>query len=80
MLPALVFTENETISDFDNQDLVVAGPGDRSGMVFGLTRDVLGRSETIHSGIPDVVTASCAGNVVTNLEHDRTLTRSTAIF
>ena len=47
MLPALVFTENETISDFENQDLAVVGPGDRSGMVFGLTRDVLGRLKTI---------------------------------
>ena len=39
--------ENETISDFENQDLAVVGPGDRSGMVFGLTRDVLGRLKTI---------------------------------
>ena len=39
--------ENETISDFENQDLAVPSPGDRSGMVFGLTRDVLGRLETI---------------------------------
>ena len=74
--PAVRNSGNETISDFENQNLAVVGPGDRSGMVFGLTQDVLGRSETIDSRIPDMVTASCAGNVVTNLEHDRTQTRS----
>ena len=39
----LRYFENETISDFENQDLAVVGPGDRSGMVFGLTRDRLRR-------------------------------------
>ena len=39
MLPAVRNTENETISDFENQDLAVPGPGDRSGMLFVLIRD-----------------------------------------
>ena len=67
MLPEVIFTENETISDFENQDLAVVGPGDQSGMVFGLTRDRLRRqpcsrglvlvelndvSDCAHDGIP----------------------------
>ena len=55
MLPALVFTENETISDFEIQDLAAVGPGDRSGMLFGLTRDGFERFRTPFNRIPDEV-------------------------
>ena len=73
--PDLRNTENETISDFENQDLAVAGPGDRSGMVFGLTRDVLGYSETIlHEFLMHLAPGTLSGiSNSTNLK-----TRSTA--
>ena len=41
------FEQNPKISDLEIRDLAVVGPQDRSGMVFGLTWEGLGRPRTI---------------------------------
>ena len=71
--------ENETISDFENQDLAVPGPGDRSGMLVGLIRDGLGRFRTPVNRIPDAVVLSCARTLSGISNSTNLKTRSTAI-